>query len=169
MYLILSIVTGIYLILSSVRDLKERMIYSFPAVVLALAWGIYSVELYENEYGFLLGAWVATVVLWFLFKRFSIWGEGDNDVFLLFAGVLLCTLRFRKEEVIYLDTTYHQFASPDTHSYFDVYYDINQTEDVVDYYLIITKDFAGNQTKKKLTSQRTLLTMFRTSIDRGAY
>lgn len=52
MYLILSIVTGIYLILSSVRDLKERMIYSFPAVVLALAWGIYSVELYENEYGF---------------------------------------------------------------------------------------------------------------------
>lgn len=87
MYLILSIVTGIYLILSSVRDLKERMIYSFPAVVLALAWGIYSVELYENEYGFLLGAWVATVVLWFLFKRFSIWGEGDNDVFLLFAGV----------------------------------------------------------------------------------
>ena len=50
MYLILSIVTGIYLILSSVRDLKERMIYSFPAIVLALAWGIHSVELYENEY-----------------------------------------------------------------------------------------------------------------------
>ena len=95
MYLILSIVTGIYLILSSVRDLKERMIYRFPAIVLALAWGIHSVELYENEYGFLLGAWIATVVLWFLFRRFSIWGEGDNDVFLLFAGVLLCTLRFR--------------------------------------------------------------------------
>lgn len=95
MYLILSIVTGIYLILSSVRDLKERMIYSFPAIVLTLAWGTYSVELYENEYGFLLGAWIATVVLWFIFRRFSIWGEGDNDVFLLFAGVLLCTLRFR--------------------------------------------------------------------------
>ena len=74
MYLILSIVTGIYLILSSVRDLKERMIYSFPAIVLTLAWGTYSVELYENEYGFLLGAWIATVVLWFLFRRFSIWG-----------------------------------------------------------------------------------------------
>jgi len=71
MYLILSIVTGIYLILSSVRDLKERMIYSFPAIVLTLAWGTYSVELYENEYGFLLGAWIATVVLWFLFRRFS--------------------------------------------------------------------------------------------------
>lgn len=64
---------------------------------------------------------------------------------------------------------HHQFVSSDTHSFFDVYYDINQTEDAVDYYLIITKDFAGNQTKKKLTSQRTLLTMFRTSIDRGAY
>ena len=95
MYLILSIVTGIYLILSSVRDLKERMIYTFPAIVLALAWGIHSVEFYANEYGFLLGAWIATVVLWFLFRRFSIWGEGDNDVFLLLAGVLLCTLRFR--------------------------------------------------------------------------
>lgn len=102
MYLILSIVTGIYLILSSVRDLKERMIYSFPAIVLTLAWGTYSVELYENEYGFLLGAWIATVVLWFLFRRFSIWGEGDNDVFLLFAGVLLCTLGFVQCHFSYL-------------------------------------------------------------------
>ena len=75
MYLILSIVTGIYLILSSVRDLKERMIYTFPAIVLALAWGIHSVELYENEYGFLLGAWIATVVLWFLFRRFSMYAS----------------------------------------------------------------------------------------------
>ena len=84
-------------------------------------------------------------------------------------SVIVYKVTGTKEEVIYLDTTYHQFASPDTHSFFDVYYDINQTEDAVDYYLIITRDFAGNQTKKKLTSQRTLLTMFRTSIDRGAY
>ena len=48
MYLILSIVTGIYLILSSVRDLKERMIYSFPAIVLTLAWGKY----YFVRFGF---------------------------------------------------------------------------------------------------------------------
>lgn len=52
MYLILSIVTGIYLILSSVRDLKERMIYSFPAVVLALAWGIYSVDFMKTSMDF---------------------------------------------------------------------------------------------------------------------
>ena len=84
-------------------------------------------------------------------------------------SVIVYKVTGTKEEVIYLDTTYHQFVSPDTHSFFDVYYDINQTEDAVDYYLIITRDFAGNQTKKKLTSQRTLLTMFRTSIDRGAY
>ena len=43
------------------------------------------------------------------------------------------------------------------------------TEDMVDYYILITEDFAGNRTKKKLTSQRTLLTLFHTSIDRGAY
>ena len=41
--------------------------------------------------------------------------------------------------------------------------------DMVDYYILITEDFAGNRTKKKLTSQRTLLTLFHTSIDRGAY
>ena len=84
-------------------------------------------------------------------------------------SVIVYKVTGTKEEVIYLDTTYHQFVFPDTHSFFDVYYDINQTEDAVDYYLIITRDFAGNQTKKKLTSQRTLLTMFRTSIDRGEY
>ena len=34
---------------------------------------------------------------------------------------------------------------------------------------LITEDFAGNRTRKKLTSQRMLLTLFHTSIDRGAY
>lgn len=84
-------------------------------------------------------------------------------------SVIVYKVTGTNEEVIYSDTTYHQFVLPDTHSYFDVYYDINQTDDAVDYYLIITKDFADNQTKKKLTSQRKLLTLFHTSIDRGAY
>lgn len=84
-------------------------------------------------------------------------------------SVILYKVTGTDEEVIYSDTTYHMFNNPDTHSYFDVYYDINQTNDTVDYYILITEDFAGNRTKKKLTSQRTLLTLFHTSIDRGAY
>ena len=84
-------------------------------------------------------------------------------------SVILYKVTGDKKEVIYMDTTYHMFDYPDTHSYFDVYYDINLTDDMVDYYILITEDFAGNRTKKKLTSQRTLLTLFHTSIDRGAY
>ena len=61
------------------------------------------------------------------------------------------------------------FAGPDTHSNFDLYYDINLAEDIVDHYLIIVQDYAGNTTTKKLTSQRSLLTWFHTSIDRGTY
>lgn len=95
MYIILSVVTGIYLILSAIQDLRERMIYSSPAVILAFAWGVHSVGLYENEMTFLICGWIVTAILWLFFKKFRIWGEGDNDVFLLFAGVLFCTLRFR--------------------------------------------------------------------------
>ena len=84
-------------------------------------------------------------------------------------SVILYKVTGTDEEVIYSDMTYHRFDYPDTHSYFDVYYDINLTDDMVDYYILITEDFAGNRTKKKLTSQRTLLTLFHTSIDRGAY
>lgn len=84
-------------------------------------------------------------------------------------SVILYKVTGTDEEVIYSDSTYHRFDYPDTHSYFDVYYDINLTDDMVDYYILITEDFAGNRTKKKLTSQRTLLTLFHTSIDRGAY
>ena len=84
-------------------------------------------------------------------------------------SVILYKVTGAEERVIYSDTTYHKFENPDTHSYFDVFYDINQTDDAVDYYLLITEDFAGNRTRKKLTSQRMLLTCFHTSIDRGAY
>lgn len=56
-----------------------------------------------------------------------------------------------------------------THSFFDMYYEITADEKRVDYYEIIVTDFAGNRTKKKLTSQYSLLTWFHTSIDRSSY
>ena len=43
------------------------------------------------------------------------------------------------------------------------------SDDDVDYYLVVARDFAGNMITKKLTSQRTLLKMFHTSIDRTSY
>lgn len=44
-----------------------------------------------------------------------------------------------------------------------------ELDDVVDYQLVIAKDFAGNMTTKKLISQRALLMLFHTSIDRSSY
>lgn len=65
--------------------------------------------------------------------------------------------------------TVASFGGPDTHTKFDIYYDINLAEDIVDHYLIVVQDYAGNVTTKKLTSQRSLLTWFHTSIDRSTY
>ena len=70
---------------------------------------------------------------------------------------------------IYSANTNKSWSSSDTHSSFDVYYDINLTDDIVDYYLVVVRDFAGNTTTKKLTSQRSLLMLFHTSIDRSSY
>lgn len=67
------------------------------------------------------------------------------------------------------DRTRATFGSSNTHSYFDMYYDINPTDDIVDYYLVIVQDYAGNTVTKKLTSQRSLLSWFHTSIDRSTY
>ena len=84
-------------------------------------------------------------------------------------AVIVYKVKDGNKEAIYGATTQHTWEAPDTHSSFDVYYDINQTDDEVDYYLVVTRDFAGNMITKKLTSQRTLLKMFHTSIDRSSY
>ena len=67
------------------------------------------------------------------------------------------------------DRTQKTFAASDTHSYFDMYYEITSDEKTVSYYEIIVTDFAGNRVKKKLTSQYSLLSWFHTSIDRSTY
>lgn len=85
------------------------------------------------------------------------------------AAVIVYKVKDGNRTAIYSATTQKTWSYPDTHSSFDVYYDINQTDDEVDYYLVVARDFAGNITTKKLTSQRTLLKMFHTSIDRSSY
>ena len=84
-------------------------------------------------------------------------------------AVIVYKVKDGNREAIYSATTQCTWAAPDTHSYFNVYYDINETDDDVDYYLVVARDFAGNMITKKLTSQRTLLKMFHTSIDRTSY
>lgn len=60
-------------------------------------------------------------------------------------------------EAIYGSQTKAVWNASDTHSFFDMYYEITAAEKRVDYYEIIVTDFAGNRTKKKLTSQYSLV------------
>lgn len=84
-------------------------------------------------------------------------------------SVILYRVADANREVIYGNQTKAVWNASDTHSFFDMYYEITADEKRVDYYEIIVTDFAGNRTKKKLTSQYSLLTWFHTSIDRSSY
>ena len=84
-------------------------------------------------------------------------------------SVILYRVTGSNREVIYSDLTRKDFASSDTHSFFDMYYEIQRTEKTASYYEIIVMDFAGNKAVKKLTSQYSLLSWFHTSIDRSSY
>ena len=80
-------------------------------------------------------------------------------------SVILYRVTGANKEVINTSSTKKIFASSDTHSAFDMYYEITADEKRVSYYEIIVTDFAGNSVKKKLTSQYSLLSWFHTSID----
>lgn len=84
-------------------------------------------------------------------------------------SVILHKVYRGNKTAITMDRTRATFGSSNTHSYFDMYYDINPTDDIVDYYFVIVQDYAGNTVTKKLTSQRSLLSWFHTSIDRSTY
>lgn len=84
-------------------------------------------------------------------------------------SVILYRVTNGNKVAINTSSTKKLFGSSDTHSAFDMYYEIAANEKVTSYYEIIVTDFAGNTVKKKLTSQYSLLSWFHTSIDRSSY
>lgn len=60
------------------------------------------------------------------------------------------------------------FPNPDTHSCYDLNYNI-QPEDQADYYMVVATDFAGNTATKKFVDRNSVLRRFHTSIDRSSY
>ena len=48
-------------------------------------------------------------------------------------------------------------------------YKIKEDEKDVEFYYLVVTDFAGNVETRKITSQRYLLTLFRTSIDESSF
>lgn len=92
LFMILAVVTIIYLILSARMDFKERKIYTFPGIMLSLSWLSYLFSTGEHTWQFLVSYALFNVSAWFLFNRMKIWGAGDSDVFLLLSNVLLAVV-----------------------------------------------------------------------------
>ena len=86
-----------------------------------------------------------------------------------YKSVILYHITGGSREVIYSGNTRATFYVSDTHSLYDMYYEIQASEKTASYYEIIVTDFEGNVMRKKLTSQYSLLTWFHTSIDRSSY
>ena len=91
-HLILGVMTGIYLIVCSWWDLKDRMIYTFPCTVLTALWIGYSVLQGKVETRLLIAFIVMFLVLYVTFAITKAWGGGDNDLLLLFGAVYLAKL-----------------------------------------------------------------------------
>lgn len=90
-YVILMIVTILYLLLASKRDLKERMVFTVPLTVLHVMWSLYLwIGMTWSDH-FLCLFWLAHLMIYVLFNHFEIWGGGDSDLFLLFGDVCLAT------------------------------------------------------------------------------
>ena len=85
-FIAIAVATVIFLTVSFTTDIRERMIYAFPCMVLILSWILMGVIGIKDT------AFVITVLLLHLFvysimRILKIWGDGDSDVFLLYGAV----------------------------------------------------------------------------------
>lgn len=92
-HIILAVITGTYLVLCSWWDLKDRMIYTFPCMMLTVLWVGYSVMRGEVESRVMLAYIVLFSVLYIAFVITKAWGGGDNDLLLLFGAVYLAQMK----------------------------------------------------------------------------
>lgn len=61
------------------------------------------------------------------------------------------------------------FAFQNKDNNFTCRHKIKEDEKDIEYFLLVVKDFSGNESTKKITSQRYLLTTIRTSIDESSF
>ena len=72
-FAVLAIVTIAYLIVASVMDIKERMIYVFPAMVLHIAWSFYLLFASEYSADFISIFWLINLIVYLILNKFKIW------------------------------------------------------------------------------------------------
>jgi len=92
-HIILAVCTGIYLILCAWWDLRDRMIYTFPCMMLTWLWVGYCVMSGEVEPKVLLAYIVLFSVFYITFALTKAWGGGDSDLLLLFGAVYLAQMK----------------------------------------------------------------------------
>lgn len=86
-------VTAAFLIYCAVMDIRERMIYPLPALVISLSWITDAVPLYEDSLKLFLSCILTSLVMVFAFKLMELWGKGDSYMLFLFSTVLLAAVK----------------------------------------------------------------------------
>lgn len=92
MYWPLAVITEIYVVASAIQDIKERKIYYVPALVLTAFWSLFLLTKGGWSLRDFFTVFGIHMLCYLFFHITSIWGGGDSDMFLLFAGVLLLFL-----------------------------------------------------------------------------
>lgn len=93
LYMVLVAATVTYMVHCCWWDLKERMIYAFPCMVLSFFWlGTATVRGYQDT-RILFAVVVALTVVYVTLTINKIWGSGDTDLFLLMLAVFLAQIK----------------------------------------------------------------------------
>ena len=96
--MISAVITTVFMTLCFVMDIRERMIYAFPCVMLIPFWLVLGIV--ATHRAALIGIIFALHMLaYFIFKTARIWGDGDSDVFLLYGTVFMTAVFTGKYEI----------------------------------------------------------------------
>lgn len=90
--LFLAVVTGTYLVLAAVWDLKSREIYTFPCNVLTVLWIVYAFVQGNVDVKVIAMYIIFFIALYVAFNMTKTWGAGDSDLLLLYGSVTLAQM-----------------------------------------------------------------------------
>ena len=90
--LFLAVVTGTYLVLAAVWDLKNREIYTFPCNVLTVLWIVYAFVQSNVDVKVIATYIIFFIALYVAFNMTKTWGAGDSDLLLLYGSVTLAQM-----------------------------------------------------------------------------
>lgn len=83
MFWILGVTTILFLVLSAVQDLEERMVYIAPAIVLHGGWIAYIAAYSKWDVLPLFAFFIVNLLILFSLDHFAVWGSGDSYLFFL--------------------------------------------------------------------------------------